>query len=431
MMSNGDNTTMVKYRSTLELQAVITNVSDISNPTVHSTGFVLAADYYQQQIGAAINLFNFQMWATSLGAKVVEPFVARSKYMMPSDLSQFSVNTTLRFRDYFDIHYWNNCSVSNGVNPLASWEEFTAAVTKQLIIVIIVVLKSTSRIMWENDQVKEDSYCNQQLLRFHDLYYYKNKEILHTKVVRRVCFTFGKDHNSAVTMKEFNQHIYGELKPHQVTVWFACWTGITKGRMNIADSQYQLSYLPYSMVRASDRVKYDSKKYISQYLGPKYTAISIRTVKAWMMASKKHDIEYVRNHLVHCIKELGITLSKVQSSMHTSGMPFLAIDLGRYGDSSAEKFINKDTMKYLLQDVIATIYDNTTTVEEWEDTFLRTTGGQKDKGYIAAVQAAIVEAADCVIMFGGYSRFQYNIVTNYYHRTQRNFCLYKVCYDEP
>ena len=427
-MSNSDNSVMIEYRNTLKSHTVITNVSSFSNST-DSTGFVLAADYYQQQIGAAINLYNFQVWATSLGVKVVEPFVARSKYVMPYNISQSTISIALRFRDYFDIHYWNNCSVNNGVNSLASWEEFTAATPKQLIVVIIV-LKATSHIVWENDQIREDSHCNQQLLRFYDLYYGSIKEVLHTEVVKRVCFTFGKGRNSTLKVKEFNQYIYGDFKPHEVTVWFACWTGITKGRMNIAGSQYQLSYLPYSMVRASDRVTNDGKKYISQYLSHNYTAISIRTVKAWMMASKKHDIDYVRSHLVNCIKELGITLSKVQSSMQTGGNPFLAIDLGRYGDSSAEKFINKETMKYLLQDVIATLYHNSTTIQEWENTFLRTTEGQKDKGYIAAVQAAIVEAADCIIMFGGYSRFQQNIVTNYRKRTQGNSCLYKVCYDE-
>lgn len=430
MTTKGNNITVVQSRSTIETHEVITTLSDFTtSPKVNSTGFVIAADYYQQQIGAAINLFNFQTWATSVGANVVEPFVAGSKYVMPHNLSKPSTNYTLRFRDYFDIHYWNSYSINSNVNPLASWEEFIIAHPQRLIVVIIV-LKTTSRIVWENDQIEEDPHCYQQLLRFNELYYDSIREFLHIEVIRKVCFTFGKHHNSTLKVEDFNQFIYGGLSPHKMTVWFACWTGITKGRMNIAGSQYQLSTMPYSMIKASDRVKNDSKKYITQYLGSNYIAISVRTAKPWMIASKKHDTDYVRSHLIHCINELRTTLSTVQISKQTSVKPFLAIDLGRYGDSSAGKFIDKETMTYLLQEVISTVYHNTTTVEEWEDTFLRVTGGQKDKGYIAAVQAGIVETAGCVIMFGGHSKFQDSIVTSYYHRAQGKFCLYKVCYDE-
>lgn len=394
------------------------------------TGYALASDFYQQQIGAAINLFNFQRWAATVPPKmkVVEPFVANSKFIMPHNLSPSSLQTVLRFSDYFDIHHWNQQSKEEALVP---WKEFITNKPTQMIIVIIVH-ESTSHIVWENEQIKENKNCYAKLAQFNNAYNYSIHNYLNVTVVRQVCFTFGTRHNESLTMKEFNSYIFKQWTPDHVVVWFTCWPGIIRGRMSISDPQYQLSNTnrPYKMLRRSDRVNSDGRKYAMNNLLPNYTAVSIRTVKPWIILNKKHKPNYVRHYLINCIKKLGEVLDHIGSTEHIHGKPFLAIDLGSYGDMSAKKFIDKETMKQLLEEAVSTVYQNNISIKEWEESFLTNVETTTEKGYIAAVQAVIVENADCIIAVGGHSRFQNNILTNYMQKNHTIPCVYRICYGE-
>lgn len=395
-------------------------------------GYAMASDFYQQQIGAAINLFNFQTWAATVSPRmrVVEPFVIRSKFVMPYDLSPSLLQATLRFSDYFNINYWNKRS---GVDALVSWEEFVASKPKHMILVIIVrestVRESTGRVVREDEEIMENEACYTKLKQFNNTYINSVHKELNITIIRQVCFTFGNNINESLSMKEFNHYIFKQWIPSQVMVWFTCWSGITRGRMSITDSKYQMSNKPYQMIQQSDRVNDDSMKYAMSNLQPNYTAVSIRTVKPWLILTKKHDPEYVKNYLLNCINKLGELLNHIHSTQHIYGKPFLAIDLGSYGDMSAKKFVDKETMRQLLEQAVDTVYQNNTSVKEWEKSFTTSIKHTADKGYIAAVQAAIVENANCIIVMGGYSRFQYNIITNYYLKNNHAApCIHRLCY---
>lgn len=403
-------------------------LSRVVMETKNVTGYVLASDFYQQQTGAAINLFNFQTWAATMSPeiRVVEPFVARSKFIIPHDLSPSSLQAMLRFSDYFDIDYWNH---NSGLDPLVPWEQFVTDRPNKMIVVIIVHT-STGRVVWEDDGVTENKNCYAALQQFNYRYNHTISNVLNLTVVRQVCFTFGNNINESLSVKDFNHYIFKQWTPSEVVVWFTCWSGITRGRMTITDRDYQLSSKPYKMIRTSSRVNDDSVKYKMNYLQPNYTAVSIRTVKPWMILSKKHDLNYVKDYLINCIRKLGIVLENIQSTQHIYGRPFLAIDLGSYGDMSAKKFIDKETMKQLLEGAVDVVYQSSTSVEEWEESFLTSIGRRVDKGYIAAVQAALVENADCVVMVGGYSRFQYTIMMNYIDNHHNTACIHRVCYGE-
>ena len=403
-------------------------LSKVVMETKNVTGYALASDFYQQQTGAAVNLFNFQTWAATMspGIRVVEPFVAGSKFIIPHNLSPLSLQTMLRFSDYFDINYWDD---SSELDTLVPWEQFVTDRPNKMILVMIVH-KSTGRVMWEGEEVTENKNCYAILQQFNDRYNHTISNVLNLTVIRQVCFTFGNNINESLSMKEFNQYIFKQWMPSEVVVWFTCWSGITRGRMTITDREYQLSRKPYKMIRTSSRVNGDSMKYKMNYLQSNYTAVSIRTVKPWMILSKKHETNYVRDYLIDCIRKLGVVLKNIQSTQHVYGRPVLAIDLGSYGDMSAKKFIDRETMKQLLEEAIDVVYHSNTSVKEWEESFLTSIGSRADKGYIAAVQAALVQNADCVVMVGGYSRFQYTIMMNYIDKHHNTACIHRVCYGE-
>ena len=67
-------------------------------------------------------------------------------------------------------------------------------------------------------------------------------------------------------------------------------------------------------------------------------------------------------------------------------------------------------------------------MQEWESSFVDSTDGITDTGYIAAVQKAVLENSKCLIMFGGRSNFQRSILIDYKGKHGNNSCVYEVCY---
>lgn len=427
IVSQQTTPSQLTFGDTVKVRAeqVHDSASQVVKETQNVTGYALASDFYQRQTGAAINLFNFQTWATTVSPRirVVEPFVASSKFIIPHELSPSSLKANLRFSNYFDINYWNKKS---GLDALVPWERFIATKPSQMILVIIV-RDSTDRVVWDNEEIMENEECHTRLQQFNHAYHQSIQRELNLTVIRQVCFTFG---NENLSVKEFNHYIFKQWLPSDVVVWFTCWSGIDRGRMNIADSAYQLSAKPYDMLRRSDQVNNDSNKYMLNGHKPNYTAVSIRTVRPWLKLShqKHEEPNYARNYLLNCIEKLGGVLNHIYLTQHIYGRPFLAIDLGSYGDMSAKKFIDKETMKLLLEGAVRTVYQNNTSVEEWEESFMTNIERTTDNGYIAAVQATMVEDANCVVMMGGYSRFQYNIMKNYLQKHHTNPCIHRVCY---
>ena len=403
--------------------------SQVVVATNNATGYALATDYYQQQIGAAVNLYNLQTWAATVNPRmrVVEPFAARSKFIMPHDLSPVSVQATLRFSDYFDINYWNQ---NSDLDALVPWEQFIISKPTRTILVIIAH-QSTGRVIWEDEEIAKNEECHNKLQQFNNAYNHTIHSELNISIIRRVCFTFGSKINESLSMKQFNYYILKQWMPNQVVVWFSSWPGITRGRMSINEEQYQLSHTskPFSIAVRSNRVNNDSTKYAINNLRPNYTAISIRTVKPWMILSKTYQPDYVRNHLINCIKKLPGVLNHIRSTQRIYGLPMLAIDLGNYGDMSAKKFMDKDTIKELLEAAVNGVYQNMS-VKDWEESFTTSIKSTSDAGYVAAVQSTLVASADCLVMVGGHSRFQYNIVSNYLQKNRNNPCIHRVCYND-
>jgi len=60
-----------------------------------------------------------------------------------------------------------------------------------------------------------------------------------------------------------------------------------------------------------------------------------------------------------------------------------------------------------------TVYNNSLTMEQWEQSFVQATNGIEDNGYIAAMQRTVLENSKCLVMFGGGSNFQRNLLLSY------------------
>ena len=149
------------------------------------------------------------------------------------------------------------------------------------------------------------------------------------------------------------------------------------------------------MLSTSKKIKTDSLHYIHNVLKSKpreYTAISIRTVlRAKHMPKPDHEF-FFRN----CLKKLRDVISSTNISVDNAVM-FMSMDLGQFGDIEANSFLSEELMHYIETSIFQIVYNNSLTMEEWEQSFVQATNGITDNGYIAAMQRTILENSKCLV----------------------------------
>ena len=394
------------------------------DPHSNSNGRILVSLYAEQQVGAAMNMFSLQKWAKYVGVSVIEPFVQNSMLRLPIVFSQQQLDTKLRFRDYVNIDIWNNMSTVMNGTPLVPWESFVDQAPKKFIFVAIInSLRKEEREIYIDDEIVNQEYCNDTFYYFTNKYrFYINR--LQTKMVRRVCLSFYK---TIMDIDKFTSAIYGNISPSDVIVWFQIWKGFSKNnRVRIVQQHFHRSRETLSMLHTSKRISDDSQKYIKEFLKSepgKYTAISIRTMLRGKYLPRSNHTSFFHN----CIKELGGVIKSPNISDSTK---FLAMDLGRFGDSIVENYIYKYIIKNIEADLFQTIYNNSLTMWKWEQSFIQATNGITDTGYIAAMQRTIVENGQCLVLFGGRSNFQRTLLLTYKEKNANKTCIYEVCYEK-
>ena len=389
-------------------------------------GFIIVAKYSEQQMGATMNLLTLCKWAKYVGAQPVEPFVANSEFRLPLNLSQSKLSTILRFKDYFNITYWNKLSSKYGAAQLASWATFLKLMPKKMIFVILLCgkrIKETNFLFVDN-QILEDFECNISYKEFITKHKSEVNHVLGLQMVRSVCMKF---YGTVLHIDEFNKHIYGEFKASDVVLWINKWTGILdRSRIRIYEKAFHRNTDAFKMILTSERILKDSKMYVEQVIKSRfrnYTAISLRSARRASFLDKSKHFFFKR-----CIKQLKQTVDFVAGNKSNHKL-FLAQDLGRFGDSVADKYMNDDLMESVQSSSFKAVYNGAMNMREWEQSFVSITNGVTDSGYIAAMQSTILKNSKCLIMFGGMSNFQESVLYGYKQNHQNgDSCVYEVCY---
>ena len=379
-------------------------------------GFVISSSFWEQQVGAALNLWALSQWSKTVGVYPVEPFVVQSKFVLPKCVSDIS--GLLRFRDYFDIQHWNKISADLQLMPLISWESFVQNKSSNLIVAIVILLDIHAG-------EKHSIGCDIKLKQFLASSAFKLASELNFKVVRKVCFMFA---GNSTTVPKFNTKLYGEFNPKEVTVWFSLWPGINPFRIYFKEREYWRNNKPMNSILPSKRIIADSQRYVHDVIGTtfgNYIAVSFRSVKRAKRFQGSFSTSWQQKFFDTCITQI----KKKINSLGSDGKVFLSMDLGRFGDASAVKYMHEDLINFILNNAIHMLYGNMTTLQEYEKSFVAVTNGIEDAGYIAALQSTIVENSRCLILFGGNSNFQRNLLTNYLH-IHSTKCVIKVCYIE-
>ncbi|XP_065907532.1 uncharacterized protein [Dysidea avara] len=387
---------------------------ELSTGATHRKGYVLGWHYYEGQTCAARNMLGLQYWAASIGFAVVEPFVSNSFFATGPFISK---GESLRFSDYFDINNWNHHVTMTGfAKPLVSWEEFIEKAPRKLI-VVCVTMNSPSRVTTvtqiNTTRVLQRGFTDETLSPFG------------FTVVRAMQFSFFV--GSQLEMDEFNDKIFGNYNPNDVTVVFPFVPGVSRARINVRTKGLP-DFRPW--LQPSKRVIKDSKKYVETYLeGKQYVGVHIRTVKLAIGLKNKtpedsSPPEFVENYLRKCSEIIGDLLLKIP------GKHFLAVDIGTFGDPKQSSHMSRTQLQQTLSNLVNTVYDAKWDENEWETSFINITGGITDKGYIASLQKLLVSNASYLITAGGGS-FQNSLKANHEMMTTEKDTIFSVCrYDE-
>ncbi len=180
----------------------------------------------------------------------------------------------------------------------------------------------------------------------------------------------------------------------------------------------------------SARILRDAEQYRRLYMNSSDSsiAIMIRLEHAILMCRRSS-----KNTIPKCIEKLSGVLEDLQAGTH--GVPMIAADIGKYGSmpwtmaipNQREASQAKDLIKSTMMNIFKS---SSMSIENWEESFAKAAGGQKNGGYIAALQRTIASQAECLVLMGG-GNFQEMALEDYlrYHKNRRKPCVHLICID--
>ena len=354
---------------------------------IHSKGFVLALDYWEQQTSSLVSLMSLQCWAGQLKANmsVVQPFYYKG---WPKTHSSYHHSGSVEFSDLFDLTMWNKVSAHYNT-PLVPWTySLLLSLRRNLITAEIIYWWKMSAVAPQNLTQDERiiSGCSWKLEDDDPIF----KSF---RIVRRVCinFSFG----DRLTLEEFNHLIFGTHSPSDVSLVFYQWRGVSSELFRIAIggecTQIQQSLAPLT-VHSSPKITKLAKNYIHRYMhDDKYIAVMVRIEK------------FLKHHpAVHLAAFLDNVVNATTHLSTKSGINalFMAIDIGRFGSST----LNVTSIQPLALDFFYRMVGQTISFDDWERSF-EITAHTRDPALVARVQATVVAHSTCAVFAGG-GKFQ-------------------------
>jgi len=406
-------------------------------PPHESQGHMFIYSSYEEQTNGARNLWQLQMWAKLLDMKVAEPFAVDSLFGIMGVVPHF--NQTLRFGDYYDIEKWNEKVSKYGGSPLVKWEEFLSKAPRQAIILYILLrpFKKPVTVTYGADDMKKYHVSPRVQISNDSMMWIKNN----FNITRVVNFIISSNKQHALTFKEFDSYVFGDLKPSEVTLIWVHWVGIGAENSNriaiksapssFGDSTNIVFYYPLSPhsvkpeISSSQQVLAAYKAYVSKYFGKrKYVGIVFRTHT--VMYYFHGDFAQQSNHLLKCGKKLHKTLDKIRDKWGI----FLAYDMGTYGSRKGYFDPNDKGLIPLRDQILLDVFNGSVTGEQREEMLLNAAGGITDRGFIAALEKTIAVHADCIILLGPFSSFVQSSAADYISLHDSNRCVVSICSED-
>lgn len=235
--------------------------------------------------------------------------------------------------------------------------------------------------------------------------------------------------SASLTRKKLWQ-ILGNWNNRNVTVIVSNWKGPTSPQ---PDCKHMGRHSTKSQFHPSPRLLRDANMYMNSGGNTGYNAGGNTGYNA-VMIRLEHAVMLMEQFPGHfsiedCLQKV-IDIERKLADANKP--PFIAADIGKYGSNSWEWAVSdkeklakgKDDTKQAMQ----TLLRNQISFEKWEGTFVQATGGETDRGYIAALQRTIASRARCLVLMGG-GNFQDLALQEYLriHEDREKRCVHLVC----
>ena len=405
------------------------SMNTFSQPSRKSQGYIIPYNVYEQQTAAARNLWGLQLWANTVGMKVVEPFF-NNKSLTFGPIAKH-ISNPIRFSDLYDMEYWNKQCMSKGCAELVPWKEFLSMASKKIIFVQLcghrffachteIKAKANPHDALMSIEPKKRGISNQATKYFSNLGF---------KFVRWVAIEFNQ--TTPMTLQEFSQYIFDQYDINDVTVMFENWLGIRGSRVNLQgietvtkNDSVCVGLLP------SKKMVADSQRYLQhvRHSDGKYFGIMVRVERAYLKMKKQENYKTIDGlkFMRDCAKNI-TDLEKIRNNKDWDRT--LAIDLGTFGSVAYRSQNRGKEEKVLYDDFFKAVYGNSWTIEEFENSFTKYLG-TNNPTYIAQVQRTIAAMSDCIVLIGGGSTFQAAALAFYknFHPDVKKQCIILHCY---
>ncbi len=383
---------------------------------------VLSLKYWEQTTNGIKNMFDLQCWASSVHIReVVEPSIFSSA-SDGNGVLRFDVENTVRFRDYFDIDYWNNLNSNHGYSVLVSIEDFLENANRDLVYVQIKYREKSSPCR-TLEEMKGDSW----------FVFLKRYKFNITTECISVYLSIDHAH--------FWEEIFGphHSSPGSKSVMFEEWRGISLQRifrLQLKNSKCKGLYerslpkksgffkdgnrsSPSFSFLLSNKVLGIVNNFITKYLfGKKYVVLMLRAEKlnSSIFSINLNNNFCIKNILSDYQKSLDIVTDKAVESLFFS-------DYGAHGSLSWVR--RKDwsesagNFSHYLEQIIQPTYKQ----DEFEK-MLEGVTESKDSVLLSLIQSDIAAKAEALVLVGGGS-FQQSIWTKYcdLHKHHKHYLL--------
>ena len=388
-----------------------TSKSSIMSPSSFKTrsdvlsgfGYLLSMHFSDQMTSAVPNVASLMCVASEWGGlRVVEPFLTTENTFGLDATKEWRKELT--FSDVYNISIWEQYVASKKytVSKLTPYETFIEDAPPKVIL------------------VQYFYPCgDKSILNLTKIFCETNG----FELVRKVCLKYGA--KKKLSLNEFKDQIYSHFKPTEVVVLFEWYGGFELGEYSVK-SRWRLFvdfkrctrlYIPGGS-EPSQQVYSDANTYIQKYLkgNTSYVSLMVR-VEYLMIHNHCFQEKCVRKCLIDVVKRWREV--KQETGFNST---FLAIDVGRYGSTGLKKTSKSGTAaKEPVNDLFSAVFNNKTTMEEWEETFTTVGLGQtKSAGYIAIMQKVIAVKGDVILLAGSQAGSGYQITAeNMYHHIHR------------
>ena len=399
------------------------------------------------------NLMGQQCWARSMigvSLNIVEPFSSESKLVhyrrFWDALKSKRLHNAVLFGEYFDMDYYNNVSVKEKSSPLIGWNKFLS--DNKTPRKVAVVSLPTSKCAFGSSPHNIGARLkigNQKLSCFYgkplNNLIEGLRERFNITLVKRVCLECAKLTHK-LKLNELQNMIFGDDSDHsQYIVLMNTWRNFafTQNWLEVPD-YCKLAEDPKSSERltSSNSVAEHSQKYKEEVIkSDRVVAVMFRIERFLTLKVLGKSDESLSSCLE---KTVQLHDKLVQEGAPKKSGTFVTLDIGRFGSKlmqtsqSVAKYGQNslDSINKSVHDMIAKIYRGQfQSIEDWEDSFVRITGGITERGYISMVQRTIATDADCLIVMGGGS-YQQVAISQYLskHPDPSSRCLHAVCVAE-